>query len=535
MKRFILVLFIHLLFVEILFSVNKISSRDLVYMSVDVPAAFEGNIAGFNEYVRNFVRHPDYEFAKNIQGKVYVKFIVRKDATIDSLTIYKGLTENLNNEAIRLIRNVDAWRPALIKNKPVSSYLVYPVDFRTTDSVSTSIRLKDVLVELDGRRMSPGINVNLINPDLIESGVYIKPYPIQVRDSLQALYGAKAKNGLLKISTFATNYYSPAYENNKFCVIGGDTVYKTVDVLSVDSNSVESLYDYLINYTGYPLLAQKLNLQGCVFINIILDETGKVEDILFLKNSNPYFSKILRATLVKSPLWKPLFIDGKAVKSMVSFPVSFYANNAGVYVVSKEQLSSEIKDYKCKLMQSCGANLGLDMDLALINEAQIETINVNPIVSKDGSTNDSVIVNVCPKMSNLLIKTTKVYIPRLQSQMQSADLKDDLVVDTTLVFDIIEQMPEFPGGDKALFEYLSSNIRYPVLCQENRISGRVITRFVVSADGSVKDVEILKSPDSLLSQEAIRLIDSMPKWIPGMQKGKRVGVYFTLPINFKLQ
>ena len=105
-----------------------------------------------------------------------------------------------------------------------------------------------------------------------------------------------------------------------------------------------------------------------------------------------------------------------------------------------------------------------------------------------------------------------------------------------VVFVIVESMPEFPGGQQALFKYLSENIKYPVIAQENGIQGRVICQFVVNKDGSIVDVEVARSGgDPSLDKEAVRVIKSMPKWKPGKQRGKPVRMKYTVPVNFKLQ
>ena len=105
----------------------------------------------------------------------------------------------------------------------------------------------------------------------------------------------------------------------------------------------------------------------------------------------------------------------------------------------------------------------------------------------------------------------------------------------TKVFDVVEQMPQFPGGPNALFEYLSKNIKYPVVAEENGIQGRVIVTFVVERDGSITDVKVVKSVDPSLDKEAQRVVKSMPKWIPGKQNGSPVRVKYTVPVTFKLQ
>ena len=102
------------------------------------------------------------------------------------------------------------------------------------------------------------------------------------------------------------------------------------------------------------------------------------------------------------------------------------------------------------------------------------------------------------------------------------------------VFMVVEDQPEFPGGTAALLEYLRKNIKYPAICRENNIQGRVIVSFVVNKDGGIVDPEVIKGVNPSLDKEALRVISTMPKWKPGYQRGKPVRVKYTVPVNFRL-
>ena len=105
-----------------------------------------------------------------------------------------------------------------------------------------------------------------------------------------------------------------------------------------------------------------------------------------------------------------------------------------------------------------------------------------------------------------------------------------------VIFMVVETMPEFPGGQQALFKFLGENVKYPVIAQENGIQGRVICQFVVNKDGSIVDAVVVRSSgEPSLDKEALRVINSMPKWKPGKQRGKPVRVKYTVPVNFRLQ
>ena len=103
------------------------------------------------------------------------------------------------------------------------------------------------------------------------------------------------------------------------------------------------------------------------------------------------------------------------------------------------------------------------------------------------------------------------------------------------VYSHVEVMPQFPGGAQEMMVFLRDNIQYPVTAAEQHIEGRVIVRFVVGSDGTVGDVEIVRSLDPSCDKEAIRVIRKMPTWVPGKQNGEAVSVYYLLPIIFRLQ
>ena len=104
-----------------------------------------------------------------------------------------------------------------------------------------------------------------------------------------------------------------------------------------------------------------------------------------------------------------------------------------------------------------------------------------------------------------------------------------------VIFQVVEEMPQFPGGMAEAMKFLAKNIKYPVAAQEAKIEGRVIVQFVVGRDGNVSDVKVMHGVNPELDAEAIRVVSMMPNWIPGKQRGKAVAVKYTMPIMFRLQ
>lgn len=120
--------------------------------------------------------------------------------------------------------------------------------------------------------------------------------------------------------------------------------------------------------------------------------------------------------------------------------------------------------------------------------------------------------------------------------------KDEIIVEEKKpepkkeeIFTAVEQMPQFPGGEAELMKYVANHIKYPTMAAENNIQGRVVVKFVVKKDGSVGEVQVLRGKDPDLDKEAVRVVRTLPKFIPGKMNGQAVSVWFTLPINFKLQ
>lgn len=103
------------------------------------------------------------------------------------------------------------------------------------------------------------------------------------------------------------------------------------------------------------------------------------------------------------------------------------------------------------------------------------------------------------------------------------------------VFDVVEKMPEFPGGMQALLDYLMKNVKYPKEAEDAKTQGRVIATFVVNKDGAIRNAKIVRSVDPALDNEALRVINAMPNWTPGRQNDKAVNVKYTIPISFMLQ
>ena len=127
-----------------------------------------------------------------------------------------------------------------------------------------------------------------------------------------------------------------------------------------------------------------------------------------------------------------------------------------------------------------------------------------------------------------------VKIPK-QEIKEVTPTKNSKISKSKKIYDVVDEMPVFPGGNGALLEYLATHVKYPVVAQENGVQGRVIVSFVVECDGSITDVHVERSIDPSLDREAICVVSSMPRWSPGKLNGYIVRVKYSVPVAFKLQ
>ena len=138
-----------------------------------------------------------------------------------------------------------------------------------------------------------------------------------------------------------------------------------------------------------------------------------------------------------------------------------------------------------------------------------------------------------PELQSEEIQQT-VALPAKKEIAKSTPIAQSKSIPDSVVFEVVEVMPEFPGGQQALMQYLAKNIKYPVTAHENGKQGRVIVSFVVKKDGNISDIKVARSVDPYLDKEAERVITAMPNWKPGKQRGQAVNVRFTVPVTFRL-
>ncbi|MEA4985799.1 hypothetical protein SDC9_38867 [bioreactor metagenome] len=222
----------------------------------------------------------------------------------------------------------------------------------------------------------------------------------------------------------------------------------------------------------------------------------------------------------------------KSSKASLEDKKSIFILMGFIVALSLIYIGFEWTQHEVTIYEDISLEIAAEEEIEIIQTAEVlppppppevpEVIEVLNVVEDDVETAEIVIDTEDDKDKQVVI----------QAPVQAAAVQEE---ETEVIFMVVESMPSFPGGDAALFKFLSDNIKYPVIAQESGIQGRVICQFVVNRDGSIVDIEVVRSVDRSLDAEAVRVIQSMPKWTPGKQRGKTVRVKYTLPVNFRLQ
>ena len=251
-----------------------------------------------------------------------------------------------------------------------------------------------------------------------------------------------------------------------------DSIFQVVDQMPEFPGGMDALMEFISTSIKYPEDAVDEGKEGRVFVSFVVEKDGSVSNIKVLRGVCKSIDEEASRVVRAMPKWKPGMKDGKPVRVSFQLPITF------------------------KLGQTNGEH-----------KTTVKTV----IAGDDEHAS----------------KTSTATIP---DNPKKADMKPD----KNGVYQIVEEMPEFPGGVDALMQFLSKNIKYPEKAKDENISGRVFLGFVVEKDGSIGEVKVLRGIGGGCDEEAVRVVKAMPKWKPGKMEGQPVRVSYQIPINFKL-
>lgn len=274
-----------------------------------------------------------------------------------------------------------------------------------------------------------------------------------------------------------------------------DEVFVAVENKPEFPGGSQAMMKYLADNIRYPFIALENGKQGRVVCSLVITKEGKISNVEVLLGVDPSLDAEVKRVIGSMPDWKPGTQRGNPVNVRAIMPVVFRLQGDG----PQEQVLSE-------------------EDKESLAVREIELMN-----ALDGTWifDEIVVVAYGPSKS-----------PVQEEDQQEQQEQQN--IDETEVFVVVDEQAEFPGGLEAMMKFLGENVKYPVEAQKNGVEGRVICNFVIMKDGTITDVNVVRGIDSLLDAEAVRVIESMPKWKPGKHRGEEVNVRYTLPINFRL-
>ena len=252
-----------------------------------------------------------------------------------------------------------------------------------------------------------------------------------------------------------------------------DTVYQIVEEMPQFPGGENALMEYVSKNVVYPEEAKEKEIQGRVFISFVVEKDGSIGEVKVLRGIGGGCDEESVRVISDMPRWKPGKQKGEFVRVSYQIPIMF-------------KLGQTNDEYKT---------------------------TVKTVIAGDDEHS---------------WKTSTATIP-------DNPAKEKMQPDKNGVYQIVEEMPMFPGGEQAMLDYVSKNVVYPEEAINKGIAGRVFVSFIVEKDGSVNEVEVMRGIGGGCDEEAVRVVKSMPKWKPGKMKGKPVRVSYMMPIIFKLQ
>lgn len=340
----------------------------------------------------------------------------------------------------------------------------------------------------------------------------------------------ESQNGWYQVGVIANSYGgNPGHANAKLAWIKGDFC-KVVDV---DMNAKPSQIAFPRNFSYDEEREEEVKGPLVTIREGLRRKSGLYTNLTFFVTASPDGNSIL----VTAPILSSHFV----FIARTSIDVQYDSEQKSAVVLHEVEEENEMGDVDTFLR------------LTTNTEAQKSKAAVNYILAASDQVFGKLVKFLFPENK---IPTDEVYFMDTEGKCQSfgydpivssvipaksSSMSLQKVADSSLnskstekTFDVVENMPSYPGGKDAMIAFLSSNMRYPDAAKKNGIHGRVIVSFVVDKDGSITETKVVRSVDPALDQEALRLVNSMPKWKPGTAEGKPVRVRYSIPFNFSL-
>ncbi len=520
---------------------DKNANNDTILVIAQQMPEFPGGVIGLKRFIAQNLDYPLETREAGIQGRIFLRFEVTKTGTIGKVEIQKGIHPILDREAVRVIKSLPKFKPGMQNGNPVSVWYSMPITFRLNSigEVHNNVPPKfpggpEALMDyIYAHFIVPPIKADpemygeiKVKCEITKKGTVGK---VEIIENLNPEMDEEAIRVVKSLPKFeaATSDGKP---EKSFIVIPITII---EPVFQSKNNNPEFLHlrksfaEYINENINYPEEALYAGIKGTVNIRFELTKNGKIENIKIINYLNQLLNKEAIRLIKSLPELKPEKISNKPANVWYVVPIDFKNDKIKIEPAEFPGQDSVLYNY---LSENIKQKLGTQIDsesLSVFFEITKEgKIGKKKIFNSFNSHVDSIICEVISTLPDFIpgkvngnIADTWFYLP--------FDFGNETYI-------YVKHMPEFPGGVIALKKFIAYNVKYPPEARNNGIQGTVFLRFEVTKFGTIGKVEIQKGVHPLLDKEAIKVIKSLPKFTPGEQNGKKVNVWYSIPITFKL-
>lgn len=504
---------------------NSLPTTDSVYAVVDKEPEFPGGNEAKFKFLAEKLSYPAEAKEANKQGRVIVQFVVTETGKVTNVKVVKSISASLDKEAIRIVSLFPDWTPGELNGKKVSCYQLVPVTFKVDVMMEHE---QPKLVVIDDLKMPLNFDINVLNGNEVDTGYIKKPTTDESRIQLVTKYGSDAQYGVIEVYTKRFKNFRKKVVRNEWDTIARvdpndkNAIYSAIEVDKIPAlvGGDKKLDQIIQQNLKYPDACLREGIRGTVYVQFIVDKNGKVKDAVVKNKINPLLAAEALRVVSLIPDWIPAEKHGETVNVRLTLPIRFKIEEYS-YPLECDTLYDGNMAIDRQLIVLDGSVLPYGFDLNWLNLAEIQSYKV--VTPKDDKEEKEFRVKFgYHATKGIFIATSKKFYRN--------DRRDS---NGNVIYDVIEQMPQYPGGERELMKLIGTNLKYCYVDQREKMQGTVIVRFVVNSLGDVENAEVIRNLSPECDKEALRVISLMKRWIPGKQNGVPVSVHFTIPITFK--
>jgi len=520
---------------------DKNANNDTIFVIAQQMPEYPGGMIGLKRHIAENLIYSEEAKEARIEGTVFLRFEVSKTGDIGKIEIQKGAHQLLDNEAVRVIKTLQKFKPGMQNGKPVSVWYSMPITFRLNSiwEVHNNVPPKfpggpEALMDyIYAHFVAPDIKADpdmfgeiKVKCDITKKGTVGEA---EIIKSLNPKMDEEAIRVVKSLPKFkpATNDGKPVKSFLTIPITIIEPVFESENNNPEFLHLKKSFSEYINENINYPEEALYAGIKGTVNIRFELTKNGKIDSVKIINSSHQVLDKEALRLIKSLPALKPEKINKKPANVWYTVPVIF--NNKKIKIELAEYPGPDSLLFKF---------LNEEIDKRMKNKPDSGSVDVFFKITKEGKIGEKKIIKGYNAYVDSIISDIISSLPDFKPGKVNGKIADTWYYlpfnFANKIYIYVNKMPEFPGGVMALKRYIAVRVKYPKEAKENNIQGVVFLRFEVTKNGTVGKVELQKGVHPLLDKEAIKVIKSLPKFTPGEQNGKKVSVWYSIPITFKL-